>query len=335
MSARCFAANRSRVVMTLISGSLSSYDDPLVRKIDPAPAVFNALCLLHGVLGLALIAFPSNVLSIAYNASPGNTLVSSLAIMMGGIHLYASMFSHTLKSAAENSRLYSNTYQRLAFGLGAWSFASMLKIAFMSSTSASLTAISANSYALLFALTLGAQFVCAKGQQIDFVTWNPLRFNMMENVYGFGTLFALLGTLAVWIQAFFPESFLGAQLGALSWIIAPAGALGRELLQFLSAGGFLLFSAFTVLLDASKRGRLGASTFKALNFSTGMLSFLWGFCLYRMFSEGTMKSLLFGEVFANFGAYTGHLMDIFTFKASLIFPLLGVACFIQYLIANK
>lgn len=332
---RVGARNTSPVMMTLISGSLSSYDDPMVRKIDPAPAVFNALRVFHAVIGLALVVSPATMLSVAYNVSPGNTLVSCLAVMLGAIHVYASVFSHALKSASENGRLYSNTYQRLAFGLGAWSFASMVKIAFLSSGSAQLSAISSNVYAALFAFTLGAQFVCAKGQQISFVSWNPLRLNVMENVYGFGTMFAFLGTLAVWLQYFCPESLLGTQLGSLSWIHAPAGALGKELIHFISTGGFMLISAFTVLLDASQRGRLGASTFKVLNLGTGLVSLLWGICLYRMFNDGTMTNLVFGEVFANLASYKAHLMDIFTYKASLIFPLLGVACFVQYLIAKK
>lgn len=329
---RC-RATESHVVMTLISGSLSSYDDPLVRKIDPAPAVFSALRLFHGVIGLALIVSPATMMSVAYNASIGNTLVSCLTAMLGGIHIYASIFSHVLKSAAENGRLYSMTYQRLAFGLGAWSFANMVKLAFLSSGSAQLSSICTNAYAFLFAFTLGAQFVCAKGQHIDFVKWNPLR--VMENVYGLGMLFAFLGTSAVWIQYFCPDCFLGAQLGSLTWIQAPAGALGKELVQYISTGGFLLFSSFTVLLDASQRGRLGASTFKYVNLGTGLLSFLWAFCLYRLFTDGSMTNLVIGEIFANFAAYKSHLMDIFTYKASLIFPLLGVACFIQYIIAKK
>jgi hypothetical protein len=333
---RVGANNTSPVVMTLISGSLSSYDDPLARKIDPAPTVFNVLRLLHAALGVALIVSPAQVLSIAYSASPGNSLVSSLVMLLGGIHLYGSLFAHALKSASENSRLSSNTYKCLAFGLGAWSFASMMKIAFLSSGSAQLSLVSSNVYAALFAFTLGAQFVCAKGQQINFVPWNPLRLNVVENVYGFGIVFALLSTLAVWVQCLCPESFLGTQLSHLSWIHAPAGALGKELLQFLSTGGFLLLSAFNVLLDGSQRGRLGASTFKLLNLGTGLISALWGFCLYRLFTDGTMTNLIFGDVFTSFASYKGHLMDIFTYKALiLIFPLLGVACFIQYLIAKK
>jgi hypothetical protein len=177
--------------------------------------------------------------------------------------------------------------------------------------------------------------MCAKGQLLDFVGWNPLRIISLDNVYGFASILTVFASFAVWYQFFLPESFLGLQLGNLSWIQVPAGGLGKELIQFLSAGGFMIFSALVTLLDATQRNRLGASTFRLLNLGTGLLGGLWTFCLYRLFSSSSAKSLVFGEIFASFDTYLGHLMDIFTFKASITFPIVAVVCLWQWAVAKK
>jgi hypothetical protein len=80
---------------------------------------------------------------------------------------------------------------------------------------------------------------------------------------------------------------------------------------------------------------LGASTFRLLNLGTGLLGGLWTFCLYHLFSSSSAKSLVFGEIFASFDTYLGHLMDIFTFKASITFPIVAVVCLWQWAVAKK
>lgn len=87
---------RPSVNMTLISGSLSSYDDPVANPIDPAPTCFLLLAVTHAALGLYMLLRPETVIQTVYAASAGNSLVSSLMAMMGGMHLYASVFSHAL-----------------------------------------------------------------------------------------------------------------------------------------------------------------------------------------------------------------------------------------------
>ena len=141
------SSSRQSVNMTLISGSLSSYDDPHTNPIDPAPTCFQLLAVAHAALGLYMLLRPEAVIQTVYAASAGNSLVTSLMVLLGGMHVYASVFSHALHGAAENSRLDSTTYQRLAFGLGAWSFVSMGVIAFAKSQ---LTTVYANAYAGLF-----------------------------------------------------------------------------------------------------------------------------------------------------------------------------------------
>ena len=148
--------------------------------------------------------------------------------------------------------------------------------------------------------------------------------------YGFGQLLSALAIFAVWLQFLSPSGFLGAQLSTLSWIKVPAGMLGREFVLFLSGAGFMVYSAFSTLLDASQRNRLGASTFKLLNLSTGLLSILWGVIAYTLLKEGSMTALCLKEVFSSFASYTGHLADLFTYKTSVMFPLIGAVCLFKY-----
>lgn len=327
-----FPPARPTVNMTLISGSLSSYDDPFENPIDPAPMTYLLLTVAHAALGLYMLLRPEAVILTVYAASAGNSLVTSLMTMMGGMHLYAAAFSHALHGAAENSRLDSTTYRRLAFGLGSWSFVSMAVIAF---AGCQLGTVYANAYAALFCATIIAQFVCAHGQFADFVKWKPLQLSLTQNAYGFGQLFAALAIVAVWLQFLNPTGFLGAQLGALSWITIPAGSLGKEFVLFLSGGACMVYSAYSTLLDAAQRNRLGASTFKLLNLSTGLLGLLWGYVAYSLFKEGSMVTLCFKEVFSSFASYTGHIADVFSFKASALFTIVGVVCLYQYVMAKK
>lgn len=314
--------------------SASSYESAVSRPIDPSPSAFSFVCLVHGICGIAMAVFPENILSEVYLAASGNTLVNSLMCMMGGMHLYAALLSHCLVGAAEHGRLTSNTYKRLAYGVAAWSFFEMAKIAFVSSAS-HMVSLCGNVYAGIFALTLGTMFMCSKGMRIDFVSWNPLKIFSLGNIYGFAAISSVFAFTTVWYRYFLPDSFLGQQLGSLSWIQIPAGALGWDLIQSLSIGAFLLYSSFVTLLDASQRNRLGASTFKLLNLGTGLLSILWGFCLYRLFSEGSAKVLCLGEIFTSFETYSSHLMDILTFKMSFLFPVAGLVCLWQWFVAKK
>ncbi len=319
--------SRPSVNMTLISGSLSSYDDPEANPIDPAPTCFQILAVAHAALGLYLLLRPEAVIQTVYAASAGNSLVTSLMVMLGGMHLYASVFAHALCGAAENSRLDSTTYQRLAFGLGAWSFVSMVVVAF---TKCQLATMYANAYAGLFCATIITQFVCAHGQHVEFVTWKPAGLSITQNAYGVGQLFSALAIFAVWLQFANPSGFLGSQLSSLSWIAVPAGMLGKEFVLFLSGAGFMVYSSFSTLLDASQRNRLGASTFKLLNLATGLLGLLWGWLLWGLAKEGSVTKLCLKEVFSSLASYTGHIADVFTYKTSIMFPVIGVVCLIKY-----
>ena len=319
-------SSRPSVNMTLISGSLSSYDDPEANPIDPAPTCFQVLAVTHAALGLYMLLRPEAVIQTVYSASAGNSLVTSLMAMLGGMHVYASVFAHALHGAAENSRLDSTTYQRLAFGLGAWSFVSMAVVAF---TKCQLATVYANVYAGLFCATIITQFVCAHGQHVEFVAWTPGR-SVTQNVYGIGQLFSALAIFAVWLQFANPSGFLGSQLSNLSWITVPAGTLGHEFILFLSGAGFMVYSAFSTLLDASQRNRLGASTFRLLNLATGLLGLLWGVLFWRLVKDGSAIKLCLKEVFSSLASYTGHIADVFAYKTSIIFPAIGVVCLIKY-----
>lgn len=285
---------------------------------------FSFLLFSHLAVGSVMIFAPQKLVEVVFAASP-STLVSGLVMVLGAVHLYAAVFCYALASAAEHRRLGSDTYRRLGAGLVAWSLMELVKITLL--TQVSMSSMATYGYSALFFLTCVIGIKFSESLLLDFKKFSLLPIISLQNVYGLSAIAAVFATSTVWYQRFLPESFLGKQLGALNWINAPAGTLGLDIIQHISLAGMLFYSAYTVLLDASQRGRLGASTFKQLNLGTAAVA-----GLYCAFLVKISEFLFIPNVFS---AYPSHLMDIFSMKLSIWFILVGVICFVQWKIAAK
>jgi hypothetical protein len=287
---------------------------------------FILLRVLNGSLGLAMLFFPQQVLEKVCAVS-ANTLVSGLLMMIGGVHLYAALIADTLVSASDHGRLGSDTYKRLGTSLAVFGYSGLAKVL---CCSCQMNLLSLGIYGGSLVLTGVIPMIFSKGYILGLKKWKPFPLISLENLYGLSYLGVIAAVLAVWYSKLLPFSFLGEQLGSLNWILTPAGTLGHDMLEFLSVtGGALLVGAFVTLLDAHQRGRLGASTFKQLNLGMGALSAIWAWVFYKLQSEG---SLTVPNLFA---PYVAHLMDIFTMKLSIFFPIVGVFCLWQWYFAKK
>ena len=295
------------------------------NSLNLASLSFILLRVLNGSLGLAMLFFPQQVLEKVCAVST-NTLVSGLLMMMGGVHLYAALIADTLVSASDHGRLGSDTYKRLGTSLAVFGYSGLAKVLFCS---CQMNLLSLGIYGGSLVLTGVIPMIFSKGYVLGLKKWKPFPLVSLENLYGLSYLGVIAAVLAVWYSKLSPSSFLGAQLRNLNWI-PNAGTLGNDIIEFLSVtGGALLVGAFVTLLDAHQRGRLGASTFKQLNLGIGALSAIWAWVFYKLQSEG---SLTFPNLFA---PYVAHLMDIFTMKLSIFFPIVGIFCLWQWYFAKK
>jgi len=296
------------------------------NSLNVASMSFVLLRVLNGSLGLAMLFFPQQVLEKVCAVST-NTLVSGLLMMIGGVHLYASLIAHTLVSASEHGRLGSDTYKRLGTSLAVFGYSGL---ATLLCSSCQMSLLPLGIYGGSLVLSGVIPMIFSKGYRLGLKKWKPFPLVSLENLYGLSYLGVIAAVLAVWYSKLSPSSFLGVQLGSLNWIQQPAGTLGHDMIEFLSVtGGALLVGAFVTLLDAHQRGRLGASTFKQLNLGIGGLGVIWAWVFFKLQSEG---SLTVPNLFA---PYMGHLMDIFTMKLSLFFPIIGVVCLWQWYFAKK
>lgn len=292
---------------------------------------FSVLNSVHIILGGATVLFPNAVINGMYAASP-TPLVSGLVVTLGSLYMFAALVSYTLVSAAKHERLESDTYKRLSGGLAVWGSVSlgMSLVSLVSPGSVYQQPLWQYGQIFLHSLTLAIVMMNAKGMILDWKTWNPLnRILSLENVYGFAALSVPAAVIAVLVHQFLGESFLGNQLHHLNWITVPAGSLGILLVTQIAAASVLLYAAFVTLLDASQRGRLGASTFKLLNLGISMVSAIWAYRLLILLKSG----MLFLPTI--FSPYLSHIMDIFSMKISIFFPLVGFVCLFQYFTAKK
>ena len=288
-------------------------------------SAFNLLKYIHGLVGATMLIFPKVFVETVYAATP-TMFVFGLVMIMGSVHLYAALFNHTLVSASEHGRLSSDTYKRLSGGLAAWA---LLEIVCSPLFKVQMIQPFFYMFLAIHAVTFAIQAKFSEGLIMDFKLWNVFPLLSLENLYGLCALTVPFAAGAVFLQKFAPTSFLGAQLGSLHWVTAVAGSLGWDFIQAISIGGVLLYSAFVTLLDASQRGRLGASTFKQLNLGVGLISVVWTVFLCKLYFDGyiVIPSL--------FSPYLSHLMDIFTMKISVFFPIAGVICIWQWYHAKK
>lgn len=230
-------------------------------KSSYAPLAFQGLALIHTVLAASLIASPERFVAAAFAAVPSGALITSLFRILGSIYLVAAVCCRRLASAARSGRLSSDTYKRLGLGVMGTGVATLIVFALFSrsiymSLPFKLLLLVTNGVSTLvpwifFELSLPPRPTTANSTPSSFVYRCAFYSSLL-------LLPALVNT------------FHGPQ--DPSAVLTPVGILGRYAISLIAAGFLLVSSVYRVLQDAAQRDRLGASTFKALNWAVFVLT---------------------------------------------------------------
>lgn len=251
--------------------------DKVERQGEQALA-YGGVCATWTAVGVALVLAPRGVVELAWAATP-NAVVSSFARLLGCTFLLVGVVAHCLQAAAEHGRLKSETYLRLNLGLMWWGagLAGTLWVQAARALPAAqwgLTALAAATALLgagvyqrssprgLDPVYLVEQFLeSAKQLSVYSQAKSPL---LPAYTYGIMSRAAFLLGISLLMGT--------ARLAQGSMLNMPLGVLGHGILHSWAVGLLLLSTVLFTLKDAAIRGRLGASTFRALNLGTAAVS---------------------------------------------------------------
>ena len=238
-------------------------DDLKDSNSKPKAILYQILALGLAGAGIGLLAYPSKAIELGFSATP-TLLIQGLVRILGSVHIIAAISANSLASAASHARLSSDTYKRLNLGLTTWGAAS-LAVFLNAPVVATFNAQVA--YGSLLGLSAVLPLLLNNGLFASLPP--PRRFWPLfkaERLYDMSSSAVLVFILAS-IYAYFNPGVLNT-----TWLAAPLGALGTAVLRLLASGGLLAYFVLTALEDAAHRGRLGASTFKALNYGVAIVS---------------------------------------------------------------
>lgn len=289
--------------------SFSADDLQSSNNGNKAKAVaYRGLALALAGTGAGLLYDPSRALELAY-AACGTPLVLGLARALGAVHLLAAIATNTLADAASHARLSSDTYKRLNAGLAIWG---ALSLAALYTAPVALTPAAQAGYGA--ALAAAAALPVALGKGLLAPLPPPPR---MQNLFTAQRLYSMAGTVAAIFAGTVAYSYFNPGALSVSCLTAKAvsakvtlGALGTTLLRLLGSGGVLAVAVLVTQEDAARRGRLGASTFKQLNWGLAALA---GTVL--ALTESGMKAglLSFKRIeLATFADLAAQWLDVFT-----------------------
>lgn len=258
------ARKSPRLQITANSSAVSySADDLQDTNNRPKAVLYKILALGLASAGVGLLYSPQKAIELAFSATP-TPLIQGLVRILGSVHLLAAISANSLGDAASHARLSSDTYKRLNLGLALWGAASLavfLKGPVVATFNAQIA------YGTLLGLSGVLPLVLANG--LFAALPPPQRFWPLfraERLYDMASTAAIVFTGAS-LYAYFNPGVLNA-----TWLVASLGTLGTEVIRLLAAGGLLAYMVLTTLEDAARRGRLGASTFKALNLGVAIVS---------------------------------------------------------------
>jgi hypothetical protein len=284
-----------RAAATAAGGESPSFPSPAGSILPPDGAALAAA--LRSVewatrlLGFALLVAPVKLLELAFLATPGNA-VTGLAYVLGGSLLLVAVVAQRLADAALGGLLASATYKRLSLGLAGWGAVSAIA-AFSGPV-----ALAAAAWGSVIVLAGAAMAV--GGASYRAAADRPL----LEEPAAVGR--ALLGALPGLVSYSSVSTAvysLGAKASALlvaaCWtggvpvvrqglLAVPVGPLGLTLLRFQAAALLLLAVVLYTLADAATRGRLGASTFRALNAGVGAAALAGALLAARWVQQGVL-----------------------------------------------
>lgn len=218
--------------------------------------------MAFGGLGAAFLGAPNPVIELAYAATP-TLLMGGMVRALGAVHLLAAIVTSALSDAAHHDRLNSDTYKRLNLGISLWGVASLAAF-FNSPVAATFNA------QIVYGSVLGAAaFVAPVLSKGLFAPLPPLPSLLplisARRIYNLGgSAAAVFAGTVLW-------SAVSLGVPSVSYLAAPLGVLGTLAVQLLAAGAVLLTFVLMSLEDAARRGRLGASTFKSLNWGVALV----------------------------------------------------------------
>ncbi len=248
-----------------------SADDLASNNNGGKALVYKALAVVLFTTGAGLMVAPTRALQLTFAASP-TTLISGLTQALGAVHILAAIATNCLADAASHARLSSETYKRLNLGLFTWGAATLAAYYKVSSAAKAAVVLASTAQMPFYALYTAAALlpVILAGKVGIFAPLPPAP--RMRPLFTARRLYSLAATAAaIFAIAVGYDVYRPGVLG-VTWLAAPLGALGSTLTMFLGCGALLAYQVLVSLEDAARRGRLGASTFKALNWGVALLS---------------------------------------------------------------
>jgi hypothetical protein len=261
----------SRITVPVRASINYSADDLSSGNNGHKAVVYRALATTLAVTGVALLIAPTRALQLTFAASP-TTLISGLTQALGSIHILAAISANCLSEAASHARLSSETYKRLNLGLVTWGAATLAAYYKVSSVSNAAIVLVPNAHIAFYALYTATIFlpVILTGKAGLFAPMPPAP--RMRPLFTAQRLYSLAATAVAIFAIAVGYGVFRPGVVNVSWLAAPLGSLGSTLVTFLGCGALLAYQVLITLEDASRRGRLGASTFKALNWGVALLS---------------------------------------------------------------
>lgn len=286
------------------SEDLPESDQPLasespvleVERQSERALAYAGIAALLGASGMLLAVAPTRAVEFLYSACP-TLLVAGMVRAFGSILLLAAVCAYCLKEAAEKDLMRSDTYKRLNLGLFWWGLGTALAVwlapqqplrAALGLCTAVLLATSAHA-----ALTYNETSEAGGG-------WNPL-FLLRQCLSTLGNVGSYKNSPNTALYALYTYGLsakaASAAVIAILWegrlrlakeglLLSPLGTLGHTFLPLTGLGYALGAVVLYTLKDAAYRGRLGASTFRALNIGVAIVAITQGLNIYSWMQAG-------------------------------------------------
>lgn len=246
------ASQNSEQLVTFTSNQLKGK-----RTNNVKGCLYGVMSLSLAYAGVMLLSSPSQAFEYLFQATPSKML-SGLLMVLGAQQLVGAVTLASLSHAAFGFRLSSNTYKRLNVGMILWGLSCL--VAYSRGPLMDWSLVS-KAILGLFAVVAAIPLACSEGLFV------PVYFKVRllpkftaEEAYKLGVMAAAgFGSLVLYTSLF------GSTHVPLTVLTVPLGSVGQLALQLIMCGMIPIIQVLFSLMDADRRGRLAASTFRALN----------------------------------------------------------------------